>query len=216
MSLKLPPPQALIFDWDNTLVDTWAVITACYNATFTHFGLPRWSEAETRQRAHRSLRNVFPELFGSRWEEARTVFYRTFDRVHLKRLRPKEGAEEMLAAFAERGLYLAVVSNKTGPFLRKEVAHLGWQCFFRQVVGATDAAFDKPVADPVHMALRDAQLVAGENVWFVGDTEIDLECAHLSGCLPVLLREDAPALHEFVTCPPRVHVRNCHALLGLI
>jgi phosphoglycolate phosphatase len=214
--MKLPAPRAVIFDWDNTLVDTYAVITACYNATLTHFGLPCWTEAETRLRAHRSLRNTFPELFGDRWEEARTVFYSMFDRVHLEGLRPKEGAGEMLAALAGRGLYLAVVSNKTGSFLRKEVAHLGWQGFFRQVVGAMDAARDKPAADPVHMALRDAQLVAGESVWFVGDTAADLECAHLSGCLPVLVREDAPAAHEFVTCPPRVHVRNCHALLGLI
>ena len=52
--VSLPPPRALIFDWDNTLVDTWAVITTCYNATFAHFGMPPWTEAETRARAHQS------------------------------------------------------------------------------------------------------------------------------------------------------------------
>ena len=213
--MKLPPPRALLFDWDNTLVDTWAVITTCYNATFTHFDMPHWSEAETRQRAHKSLRDVFPVLFGGRWEEAREVFFRTFNAVHLEHLRPKPGADALLAALAARGLYLAVVSNKTGSALRKEVAHLGWQDFFSRVVGATDAARDKPAPDPVTLALQSAQIQTGEDVWFVGDTGVDLECAHNTGCLPVLIRDGALDAHEFVTCPPRVHVRNCHALLAL-
>ncbi len=213
--MKLPPPRALLFDWDNTLVDTWPVITTCYNATFTHFGMPHWSEAETRQRAHKSLRDAFPLLFGDRWEEAREVFFRTFNVMHLERLRTKPGADTLLATLAARGLYLAVVSNKTGTALREEVAHLGWQRFFGQVIGAMDAARDKPAPDPVNLALQPAQIAAGEDVWFVGDTGVDLECAHNAGCLPVLVRDDAPGAHEFVTCPPRLHVRNCHALLAL-
>ena len=212
---SLPPPRALIFDWDNTLVDTWPVITTCYNATFSHFDMPHWSESETRQRAHKSLRDAFPILFGERWEEARAVFFRTFDAVHLERLRPTPGADALLSALAARGLYLAIVSNKTGTALRKEVAHLGWQHFFTRVVGAMDAERDKPAADPVMLALQPAQIAAGEDVWFVGDTRIDLECAHNTGCLPVLVREGEPDAHELVTCPPRVHVRNCHALLAL-
>jgi phosphoglycolate phosphatase len=214
--MNLPPPRALLFDWDNTLVDTFPLITACYNATFTHFEMPHWSEAETRRRAHRSLRDVFPALFGERWQEAREVFFRTFDAVHLERLRPKPGAGTLLEALAARGLYLAVVSNKTGSALRKEVAHLGWQQFFSQVVGATDAPRDKPAPDPVTLALQPAGIAAGEHVWFVGDTRVDLECAHNTGCLPVLVRDETVDAHEFVTCPPRVHVRNCHALLALI
>ena len=83
-------------------------------------------------------------------------------------------------------------------------------------MGATDAARDKPAADPVTLALEPVQLAGGEDVWFVGDTTVDLECAYNTGCLPVLIRDTAPQAHEFVTCPPRLHVRNCHALLGLI
>jgi phosphoglycolate phosphatase len=211
-----PSPRALIFDWDNTLVDTFGVITTCYNATFAHFGMPAWSEEETRSRAHNSLRDAFPRLFGDRWEEARTVFYRTFDSVHLAHLRCMPGAETLLSALSARGLYLAVVSNKTGASLRKEVSHLGWDRFFTRVVGATDAAQDKPAIDPVQLALDPAPFEAGEHVWFVGDTHVDLECAHNAGCLPVLLRDSSPQAHEFTDFPPRVHVRNCHALLALI
>ena len=42
--MKLPaglhPPRAILFDWDNTLVNTWPTIVECYHDTFTALGLP--------------------------------------------------------------------------------------------------------------------------------------------------------------------------------
>ena len=34
----LKPPRAILFDWDNTLVDTWPTIVECYHDTFTALG----------------------------------------------------------------------------------------------------------------------------------------------------------------------------------
>jgi len=212
-----PPPRAVIFDWDNTLVDTWPTITRCYNAVFSAFGMPRWSEDEARARAHGSLRNYFPVLFGEeRWEEAREIFYGTFTACHLETLRPLDGAAELLRDLAARGVYLAIVSNKMGPALRIEVGHLGWSGWFGKVVGATDAARDKPAPDPVTIALSDARLRPSDAVWFVGDTVADLQCAHATGCLPVLVRPEEPAAGEFSAYPPRLYARNCRALGALM
>ncbi len=85
-----------------------------------------------------------------------------------------------------------MVCNKTGEYLRREVAHLGWDRYFRQVVGANDCARDKPAPDPVYRALEGSGIAAGPEVWFVGDTATDIECARNAGCVPVLLREIAP------------------------
>lgn len=211
-----PPPRAVIFDWDNTLVDTWPTITRCYNSVFTAFGMAHWTEEETRARAHGSLRDAFPLLFGARWEEAREVFYDTFNACHLAALRPIDGAAELLGDLVARGMYLAVVSNKTGASLRAEVRHLGWDAIFTRVVGATDAPRDKPAPDPVTIALSAAALRPEDAVWFVGDTAVDLQCAHVTGCVPVLVRAAAPEPDEFSAYPPRLHVRNCHALRALM
>ena len=59
-------PRAILFDWDNTLVNTWPTIVECYRDTFTALGQAPWTEAEVRARAHGSLRDVFPTLFGAR------------------------------------------------------------------------------------------------------------------------------------------------------
>ena len=46
----------------------------------------------------------------------------------------------LLQALSDSGVYLGVVSNKTGRFLRAELAALGWDHYFGKLVGAGDAA----------------------------------------------------------------------------
>ena len=92
----LKPPRAILFDWDNTLVNTWPTIVECYQDTFTALGMTPWTATEVQDRAHGSLREVFPTLFGARAGEAEKVFYDTFLRIHLERLEPLDGAADLL------------------------------------------------------------------------------------------------------------------------
>jgi len=183
----LSRPRAFIFDWDNTLVDSWATIHEALNELMRAMGKPEWSLTETQERVRLSLRESFPLHFGERWEEARDIYLEKFRAIHLDRLTALPGREALLRALAGRGLYLGVVSNKTGPLLRREVGQLGWSRFFGSVVGAGDAAADKPASEPVHLALMPSGVPAGQEVWFVGDTAVDMECAQNSGCIAVLL-----------------------------
>lgn len=208
----LTRPKAIIFDWDNTLVDSWQVLQDVFNATFDDYGLPHWSLAETEQRVAKSMRDSFPKLFGADWEAAGKVFHSHFKAIHLERLVPLPNAGAALAELAETGIYLGVVSNKTGAFLRAEAAQLGWDQYFGQVVGAGDAPKDKPATDPVHMALEGCDALLGPDVWFAGDAEIDLECAHTAHCVPVLVREQAPKEGEFVKFKPSIHFNNVQML----
>ena len=66
----LKMPRAVLFDWDNTLVNTWPTIIECYHDTFTALGQKPWTGDEVRARAHGSLRDHFPKLFG---EKARDI-----------------------------------------------------------------------------------------------------------------------------------------------
>jgi len=210
-------PRALLFDWDNTLVDTWETIHAALNRTLTAMGQTPWTLEETRIRVRASARDAFPTLFGDRAEEATDIFYRAFESEHLQTLRERDGAGEMLRALTGMGtLYLAVVSNKKGDLLRREAGHIGWSGYFSRLVGATDAARDKPAAEAVLLALSESGLRAGPEVWFVGDTDIDMTCAVAAGCTPVLLRPEPPADGEFPGAEPHLHVVGCRALLEAI
>src|SRR5271169_1556747 len=186
-SLDLSRPRAILFDWDNTLVDSWATIYEALNICMAAMGKPAWSLAETKQRVRLSLRESFPVHFGERWEEARQIYLDHFRAIHLERLAALPDRAELLRDLVAEGIFLGVVSNKTGALLRREAKQIGWSAYFGEVVGAGDAAADKPDAAPVRLALASSGIEAGEAVWFVGDTGIDMECADNSGCVPVLL-----------------------------
>lgn len=190
MTAPLRRPTAILFDWDNTLVDGWAAIRAGLNAAFRAFGLREWSEDEVLANVRRSLRESFPELFGAEWERARDIFYTSVRATHLQVLRPLDGSEALVLAAAAVAP-IGVVSNKQGPLLRAEAAHLGWQQHFRSLVGAGDAQADKPDPAAILLALRPIGLPPSADVWYVGDTALDMEAARRAGCRAVLLGDAA-------------------------
>ena len=213
MTVALGRPRALLFDWDNTLVDTWDTIHDALVVTFRAMGHEPWTLAETKLRVAKSLRDAFPALFGARWEEARKLYLDTFTSIHLERLTPLAGAAEMLAALAASNLYLAVVSNKTASVLRREAAHLGWTGHFKRLVGAGDAPVDKPQAAPILLALEGSGIACAET-WYVGDTALDMECAANAGCVGVLLGARALEEESFARFPPALHLHGCQALVN--
>jgi len=184
----VPFPQAIIFDWDNTLVDTWPVITDALNTVRKMHGLETWQVDEARIKSSRALRDSFPEWFGDDWTRMRDIFYDHVHKMHLEKLAVMSGAPELLLWLSTRNIPLFIVSTKQNVLLREEVAYLGWSEFFISVVGSLDTQKDKPNRMPVDMALAKAGLKADNpGVWFVGDSQSDVECALNGGCMPIMV-----------------------------
>jgi len=179
-------------------------------------GREPWSLAEVKARTRLSLMEAFPPLFGERWQEARQHYFDRFHAIHLERIKPLPGADAMLAAMAGLGLPLGVVSNKTGATLRKEAGHFGWNRHFFSLVGAGDAAADKPAAAPILLALGSAGLKPGPDIWYVGDTAMDMECAANAGCTGILLHTDRAAEADFARFVPAERFGDCAAMLESI
>ena len=58
---------------------------------------------------------AFPLHFGERWEEARDIYLDRFRAIHLERLTPAAGPRgDAARRWRAQGIYLGVVSNKTG------------------------------------------------------------------------------------------------------
>lgn len=187
----IPAPRALVFDWDNTLVDGWPAVLAGLNAAFAAFAMAPWDHARMLREVRRSLRETFPEMFGAEWERARDIFTAEVRAVHLSVLRPLDGSPALLDAAARWPI--AVVSNKQGPILRREAEHLGWTRRFRALLGAGDCAADKPDPAPMRAALASVGAASGPDVWYIGDTHLDMEAARRAGVSAVLLGD---AVHD--------------------
>ncbi len=207
-----PRPRAILFDWDNTLVDNWETILEAMNTALAAMGHSPWSLEESRQRIRHSLRDGFPAVFGERWEEARKIFYQHFTETHLGALRPMPGADALLERLAQTDIYAGVVSNKRGDLLRQEADHLDWSGYFGRLVGANDATEDKPAIAPVELALDGSGIARGREVWFVGDNDVDMACARAAGCFAVLVG----AAEDYSGDSPDMSVADCHELAKLI
>ena len=213
---RLPAPAAILFDWDNTLVDNWPAIARALNAARRAFGRPPLSEAAVRGTVRQSMRNSFPALFGDDWTEARDIFYDSFRASHLETLRPLAGAAELLRALAGSGLYIGVVSNKNGVYLRREIDRLAWTGLFGRAVGAGDAAEDKPAVAPVDLALRGSGIARSGAVWFVGDAAVDMECAVRAGLTPVLRATGDEPEEAWRDWPPAAVAASSEDILKLV
>jgi len=179
--------SAVLFDWDNTLVDTWKTIFYAVNKTLVAFGLEAWEEDVALANIQHSGREAFPRLFADKAKEAQKFFYKIVEEEHLQGLNPMFGAEALLQVLEGKGVPVGVVSNKNGLFLRKEVSHLGWDDYFGILVGAGDAPRDKPAADPVLLALEKLEVPASTQVWVVGDAPVDWDCANAAGCQAIAI-----------------------------
>jgi phosphoglycolate phosphatase len=208
-------PAAILWDWDNTLVDGWAAIQAGLNAAFRAFDLPEWDRETVLARVRKSLPESFPPMFGAEWERARDIFYAEVRGCHLDVLSPMPGAAAAIAA-ASALAPQAVVSNKQGALLRAEAAHLGWAARFGALVGAGDASADKPSPAPLLMALERLGVPASAQVWYVGDTALDMQAARAAGCRAVLLGDAAHDGGVSATTPDAVfpdgHALQAHLL----
>lgn len=202
----LPRPRAVLFDWDGTLVDTWKAILAAYNITRVAMGMDPWDEESARLNIRKSWRDAFPEVFGDRWQEAGEIYREQYTNISQEHIEPIRGVFEFLHDLKNSGIYVAIVSNKRGSILRGEVTYFNWDSHFSRIVGAQDAARDKPHVDPVIMALDGSGIEMGPDVWFVGDTGLDMQTAHAGGMTGMLVnvssikdgeREQFPPAAEF-------------------
>ncbi|WP_051908274.1 HAD family hydrolase [Candidatus Odyssella acanthamoebae] len=178
-------PTAVLFDWDNTLVDTMPLICAAINQTLEHFGMKTWSEQDIKQKTQLSAKDGLPHHFGDRWPEALAIYLDFYHQNHLKFLNPLPGALALLNKLTDKNIPMGLVSNKGGATLRREVSHLKWDRFFSALIGAGDAVKDKPDPAPALLALKTMGMEASPAIWFVGDAPVDWRCAEAIGCLPI-------------------------------
>lgn len=175
-------PLAVVFDWDNTLVDTQDNIFNAIKHTINSMG---YSNKSADRNSHESRKSYMVNLFGDQWKKANQIYQEYLDNALLQNITLNPGVEKMLQTFKSHNIYL--VSNKKNTNLRKEVTYFELDSYFERVVGSCDTAEDKPSATPLLFALEGGTLpVNRENVFFVGDSVTDALCAQNANCLSVI------------------------------
>lgn len=213
---RIITPKAVLFDWDNTLVDTWPVIHTALNMTMRFMNHEEWSLDYVKANVKKSMRDSFPALFGDEWKKAADHYQQSYRSIHLEHLKPIPGAEKVLKALKDTDWFIGIVSNKKGPSLRRELDHLKWNNYFNAAIGSEDSEHDKPHPAPVLEALKDTTLMPGAHIWFVGDSSVDLECAQVTRCTPILYGDVETNTGTYEGFAYDAHVRDQAELLELV
>lgn len=187
---NLPKPRAIIYDWDNTLVDSWPLIQQSIDKTLIQMGHEPWGLEKVKSLVHKSMRESFPMLFGENWREAGKLYKQNYLEINLD-INFLPQARQMIELIAKNDILQIVISNKIGQTLRQECKSLQVENIFFSIIGSGDANCDKPNKDPVDLALMGSGLdPKKDEIWFIGDTIADVECALNSDCRPIIFSSE--------------------------
>jgi phosphoglycolate phosphatase len=184
---NLTKPKAIIFDWDNTLVDTWPLIAEAIDTTMIAMNKEPWGLKKVRDNVHKSMRESFPEIFGDDWQKAGEIYKKTYRSINLSKIEFLPDSLELIKKIHQANIPQFIVSNKIGETLRAEAKKLQIDDYFFSLIGAHDADFDKPSKAPVELALIGGGIdLKNDEIWFIGDTITDLDCAINCGVKPII------------------------------
>lgn len=203
-------PKAIIFDFDNTLVDSKKIIAQAFARTCELYGMDSDVLTQNGYNIQLSLRENFPKLFHDKWREAEEYFYDYYNQ-YSKNIEPLEATTEMLSYVFGNEIPMAIISNKKGHILRNEINNIsGWNNFFKIIIGSSDLSADKPSIIPVQHVCEFLNVPSSKNVWFVGDSDVDIKCANDSGCFSVLYGD--ASIEE----KPKMHIQSHNELINHI
>jgi phosphoglycolate phosphatase len=177
----MPRFRAVLFDFDGTLVDSYAAITASVNHVLEHYGRPTLAEAQVRGLVGYGIENLMANILPDIDATAAARLYRehhpTVMKSHTK-LMP--GVSAGLATLSGAGIKLGVCSNKLSEFTRALLGMFRIDHYFDAVYGPDIAGATKP--DPAMVLKALEQLgVPREEALYVGDMEVDIETGRRAG-----------------------------------
>lgn len=177
----MPRFRAVLFDFDGTLADSYAAITASVNHVLEHHGRPTLTEEKVRTLVGHGLQQLMNTILPGIDPDVAARLYRehhpTVMKSHTKLL---PGVATGLIALKNAGIKLGICSNKPAYFTRTLLGMLEIDQYFDVVFGPDDVGVAKP--DPTMVLKALEQLgVPKEEALYVGDMEVDIETGRRAG-----------------------------------
>mgnify|MGYP004472156071 FL=1 len=182
--------KACIFDLDGTLADTLESMAYVANEILECFSLKTlpadnfryYSGEGADMLIRRCLKDAGDEDL-EYYEEIRELYRKKFDQDPLYKVVPYEEMPDTIRELKNRGLKLAVCSNKPHIAAQKVVKALYGE-IFDEVLGQQEGIRRKPAPDGP-LKLAETFKVAPEECMYVGDTKTDMETGKAAGMLTV-------------------------------
>ena len=178
--------KLVIFDLDGTLLDTIADLAVATNHALKQLEYPTHETEVIRTFVGNGINKLLERALpaNERTEEnvmrMRTHFIPYYDAHNADLSAPYPGIVSLLETLQEKGLQLAVASNKYQEATMKLVKHYFPTIHFIEVLGQRDGIAVKPDPIIVFDILKKTD-VSKEEVLYVGDSGVDMQTAQNAG-----------------------------------
>jgi phosphoglycolate phosphatase len=169
--------RAILFDWDGTLLNSYAADVRAYLSMFRALEI-NWTEREVDVHYSPNWYRVYRAalLPRSKWTRANRLWMRAYK---LERPPLLSGARRVLRTLAGK-FDLGIVTSGNRARVRRQLREFALADYFSACVCSEDSPKKKPHPAPLELALQHLRLPPEQCV-YVGDTAEDIEMARRAG-----------------------------------
>lgn len=174
--------KLLIFDLDGTLLNTIDDLGNACNHALSHLGMPTHGLIAYPRMVGNGITKLIeralpddrrtPEIIA----EARAIFVDYYNTHCCDATKPYPGIRELLLDLSNRGINLAVASNKYQAAVERIINHYFSDCNFKAIFGQREGIPVKPDPSIVFEVLTSCPTPKAETL-FIGDSGVDIETA---------------------------------------
>lgn len=176
--------KLVIFDLDGTLLNTITDLGNSVNYALEQMGYPTHSMTSFRFMVGNGVRKLIQRAQVDADEETvdklLEYFREHYDQHDCDQTEPYKGIPELLRELVDRGINVAVASNKYQSAVEKIIRHYFPDIPFVAVCGQTEGRPTKP-APSIIFSILNACPTPKADVLMVGDSAVDMETAHRAG-----------------------------------
>ncbi|QXK91737.1 HAD-IA family hydrolase [Neoehrlichia mikurensis] len=176
-------PLAVIFDWYNTLINTSNIN---YNIASQALHMMGYN-VSLDTIPNTQIRQYLTYLLNNKLKEWSILYEQILNKSQIEhKIQLNENVLEMLELLHQKSISMAIVSNKNGYYLRRDVYDLNLTKYFKSIIGANDTPENKPSPKPILAALEILNLPPTKKIFVIGDSISDVESAKNANCLPIM------------------------------
>ncbi len=177
--------KGIIFDVDGTTLDTLDDIYESFNRALELFHMPLQTKDQVRMGVGRGFKVLIdkctPEGTDEKTkEEFLPVYSGIYAENYKNKTLPYKGIPELLKALHEKGIRLAINSNKGDAYVKGLIEKNFPDIPFTEVMGAREGIAHKPDPQGTDMIIDEMGLNK-EEILYIGDSDVDIMTAKNAG-----------------------------------
>lgn len=174
-----------IFDFDGTLFDSVWDVEICFNRTLEIHGFPTLTHEEYLDRLGGNIDQIVSLILKDKntaenIELVKDTYGKLYSSLPKDNTEPFAGTHEVLNALQDKGIYLAINSNRTTDSIRMYVEKFFKDIDFKAIEGHDPSYPSKPSPCGVERIMGQLEVTKDETV-YIGDSITDIRTAENAG-----------------------------------